>query len=303
MKKTIIVVMLATLITSANAQTYNRGMGIWQRVAVAQNFIDPLDHHNFLKYGKVFQGMNASLVYGGDTKTRNVVWNDYVKNTANMAEVSLNSLVAVLQYITLQTGNSLGGYVSNTKALDILLSDMITIGDMPTGVIVFDTYYQKTNTIGAVTRPRHWLPKVGEWEQCLFLNIPGYEPIPIRSAYCGNNIAQVSLEKFIKKKSTTIIPGKVDPKQEEILIFEGCTIQPEVLIFDGCTTTGQKQEFFLDEDDMFFIEKPSQNNSSGDEMFFIEKLKQNSTPAIAPKAEQPVQQKTQPKVEWSIVTD
>lgn len=39
----------------------------------------------------------------------------------------------------------------------------------------------------------------------LFINIDGYEPIPIRSGFCGNNIATVSVVKYIHKKTEQVV--------------------------------------------------------------------------------------------------
>ncbi len=307
MKKLNIAVMLTALIISsiANAQTYNRGMGIWQRVEVAENFSNPTDHYNFLKYGKVFKGMRSDLVYGGDKRTRDsIVWPDYVKHTGDMAKISLLSLRINLQFISDRTGGSLGVVVTNEKALEILLSEKISIGDMPEGDLTFDTYYQRDNSIGKVTRPRHFLKKVNQWEQCLYLNIEGYEPIPIRSAFCGNNLGTTSLVGFIKKKEVT--PSSDKPKGKDIVSIIDCTpISQKVSVIDG--QCSDLKDYESDESDVFVVKYIGDSNS--EEIHVYEKNATQNVPVnseeihVLQKKQAPVMVPKLQHVEWKIVTD
>lgn len=233
MKKIIIIIVTIMVAATVNAQTIKeRGMGLWQDTTVAQNFIIAADHVAYLQNGGIFPGFNANLCYGKTQAARNAVWAQYLQNIkiadASMAGRSLASLATNLLAIDTdpRVAGALSkmfhvGYINNATALAILASDMITVDYMPAFVpggndsILMDTYeYQMIRgqknvdqyvAGGWIKRPRHFLPAAGEFEKCLFLNIPGFEPIPIRSTFCGNNIASRDIVKFIKKKQSAIV--------------------------------------------------------------------------------------------------
>lgn len=196
-----IMAIVATVKTNASD---SRGMGLWQDVAVAKNFSNPKDHVTFLRDGGVFPGFNKSLIYGVSKGTP-VSWSEYTTQTKEIAEISLQSLVSVLNKVNALTGNQLG-YIDSAKALEILGSNMVFVGELPASTMcTFDTYAKATHGLGSITRTPHLLGGSGEMEMFLFINIPGYEPIPIRSCFCGNNISTSDIAKFIKKLPEPVV--------------------------------------------------------------------------------------------------
>jgi len=213
------------LTLTVHAQHLNRGMQIWQPVARAQNYTNVNDHIAALR-GNVFPGMSQDKMYG-DKNSQPMVWKDYNLNIKAMAQVSLASMTSGFNALNMATGNSFtnefgGAYVDQDLAFAILGSSWISVGDMPAYVpgkgtkIKFDTYHQyaegKTGGyMDSIVRERHWLGFVNAWEQALFVNIPGYEPIPFRSCFCGNNLSVADMLKFVKKKETAPAPTPVVP--------------------------------------------------------------------------------------------
>jgi len=220
MKKIVFLIVAIATFSSANAgQHLNRGMMIWQKVSDGQNYTNINDHVQALKTGGVFPGMSQDRMYG-DKNAQVSVWKDYLLNTNAMATVSLASMTSALNAVNMATGSSLtnefgGAYVDASIALTVLGSSWASTGDMPAYVpgkgskIKFDTYHQNAEGksggyMDSIVRERHLLPS--GWEQAIFINIPGYEPIPIRSCFCGNNISVSDILMFIKKKDEVVVP-------------------------------------------------------------------------------------------------
>lgn len=232
------ITMVIGLTLTVHAQHLNRGMQIWQSVARGQSYTNVNDHITALK-GNIFPGMDSSKMYG-DKNSQPMVWKDYNLNIKAMAQVSLASMTSGFNALNMATGNSFtnefgGAYVDESLAFAILGSSWISVGDMPAYVpgkgtkIKFDTYHQyaegKTGGyMDSIVRERHWLGLVNAWEQALFVNIPGYEPIPFRSCFCGNNLSVADMLKFVKKKdvapATTPVPAPKTEAPKQDTIFE-----------------------------------------------------------------------------------
>lgn len=202
--KIMLFAIMAIVATVTVKASDSRGMGLWQDVAVAKNFSNPTDHITFLRDGGIFPGFNKNLIYGVSKGTP-VSWSEYTSQTKEIAEISLQSLVSALNNVNALTGNQLG-YIDNAKALEILNSNMVFVGELPAGTMcTFDTYAKATHGLGSITRTPHFLGGSQEMEKFIFINVPGYEPIPIRSCFCGNNISSTDVVKFIKKLPEPVV--------------------------------------------------------------------------------------------------
>lgn len=172
------------------------GAGMMQNASspYAENRSDKAEYLAFMAYGTGFK-TDPRALYPGLTAA------DYAACLPTMQRFHNQAICIQMNAINALTKGQLGrdfGWAPNIPvsiemAMQVFASDRVTYGLTPTDIIVYDGVKVRTKNdtsigIFSISRKFHLVGKVRVPEMGWWLNISGYAPIFIKSAYCNNNV-------------------------------------------------------------------------------------------------------------------
>lgn len=205
MKKLAFLIAFAAVTFVANAAKW----GFMPRESsLSSNVSNKQAHINFMSFGQPFS-IPASTLY----KLPNgqpMDWKEYSSRASSMASVNLKSLVGLYNGFPKEYRDQLladNGLNPNTiidaeTALKIFAGETVKYAQIPLWLkVIYDGYDTDNKSIIVIPErsPKKLVdgPEGGFWQY-----VTGYEPLLIRSAYCGNNVESGWANAHIRRNTT-----------------------------------------------------------------------------------------------------